>query len=495
MTMREGPLPEQVRNEYYRLLVEQVKDYAIFMITPGGIVTTWNTGAERIMGYRPEEIVGEHFSVLYEQDEVESGKHQRELHLAQVHGSFEDYGWRIRKDRTQFWVNVIITPLYQSTDLLGYSVIMRDISERRAVEEDFLRSREEFRTLANSLPNIVWTADERGHITYWNQSFYKYTGILEHEVHRARLDNHVHPDDLASLRAAWRTSISTRKEFEAEYRLKNANGEYHWHLARALPVKDAKGRVAKWIGAAFDVHEQKLMMERKDEFIGIAGHELRTPLTSIKAYSQLLERSIDIGDCEAAKKFLLKTHTFIDRLNSLVADLLDISKLQRGKLPMHFTVLQIDEFVREFTEVLRLSYPGHVIMVQGKTGKYVRADRARLEQVITNYVSNAVKYSPDSKKIDINLKYRNNQVQVCVKDYGMGISEDQLKNVFNKFFRAKSMKSSSIQGLGLGLYIAWEIIKLHGGVVGVRSKIGEGSEFYFKLPVYSGEDRGVVGEG
>jgi PAS domain S-box-containing protein len=490
MTQRESSLPGNLGIDHYRLLVEQVKDHAIFMITPQGNIATWNTGAERINGYRPEEIIGKDFSVLYEPEEVEGGKPQRGLHLAQAYGSFEDFGWRVRKDGTRYWANEIITPLYTSTELIGYSMIIRDLNERRAVEESFLESREEFRTLADSLPNIVWTADERGHITYWNRSFYKFTGIREHEVHRAKLVSYVHPEDLEKLRSLWRESISTGREFEAQYRLKSKTGDYYWHLARALPLRGSKGKVLKWIGAAFDVHEQRMMMERKDEFIGIAGHELRTPLTSVKAYIQLLERSLDTQDCDSAMKYLRKTHTFIERLNTLVADLLDISKLQRGKLPLQFSVFSIDDFVKDFAEVMRMSYPGYTITVEGRSGKYVRADRARLEQVITNYVSNAVKYSPGSNKIEIRTEYRNQHVHVIVKDYGMGIPEDQLKNVFNKFFRAKNLKTS-IQGLGLGLYIAWEIIKLHGGTVGVRSKVGEGSEFYFKLPVYAEADKGA----
>lgn len=475
---------DNVEVDYYRLLVEQVKEYAIFLITPDGFVASWNTGAERITGYSCEEILGKHVSILNEPTESLTERTRQELETAYSRGRYEDYGWRMRKDGTRFWANEILTPLYsKSQEFIGFSKVIRDLTERKRAEESLLRSREEFRTLANSLPHVVWTADSNGFVTYWNQSFYKYTGLTESEIHNITVPDTVHPDDVSKLRGLWREAVNTGSEFEAEFRLKNRSGEYRWHVGRAVPLKNSRGQVLKWIGASFDIHERKLSAEKKDEFIGIAGHELRTPLTSIKAYAQLIERSLDKNDIATAKEFVRKAYTFIDKLNNLIAELLDISRIQRGTLPLELRTISIDDLVKECVESYQLTTKTHRIVVEGRARAMVRCDRPRLEQVITNYLSNAVKYSPEKDIVYVRLERKDKYVRVSVKDEGIGIPKDQLKSVFNKFYRAENM-NSSIHGLGLGLYISAEIIRLHGGMVGVMSEEGKGSEFWFILPVY-----------
>jgi PAS domain S-box-containing protein len=476
---------DNVEADYYRLLVEQVKEYAILLLTPDGFVASWNTGAERITGWTCDEILGKHFSIFNEAGATLPDKARNELETAYTRGRYEDYGWRLRKDGSRFWGNEILTPIYdKNKKFIGYSKVIRDLTERKRAEESLLRSREEFRTLANSLPHVVWTADSNGFITYWNQSFYQYTGLTEKDIHNVKVPDTVHPDDVENLRGLWREAVSTGTGFEAEFRLKSRTGEYRWHAGRAKPLKDPQGNVLKWIGSSLDIHERKLSAEKKDEFIGIAGHELRTPLTSIKAYAQLIERSIDSGDTETAKKYVNKAYTFIDKLNELIAELLDISKIQRGKMPFDLRTLNIDDLLKECVESYQLTITSHRIIVEGSTGAMIRADKPRLEQVISNYLSNAVKYSPGEDTVHVMLTRENDHVQISVKDHGIGIPEDQLNNVFNKFYRAENM-SSSIQGLGLGLYISAEIVKLHGGKVGVTSEEGKGSDFWFRLPVYS----------
>lgn len=478
-----------METDYYRLLVEQVREYAIFVLSPDGFVASWNEGAARITGYQADEIIGKHFSVLYEPSDSNNEKADRELTIAFSRGRYEDYGWRMRKDGSRFWANVILTPIYNNNrDFIGFAKVIRDLTERKRAEENLLRSREEFRTLANSLPHIVFTADNYGFITYWNKSFYKYTGLSEDVIHQVTVPDTVHPDDVYRLRGLWREAVSTGENFEAEFRLKRYDGEYRWHLGRAVPLKNSTGLVLKWIGASVDVHEAKMSAEKKDEFIGIAGHELRTPLTSIKAYAQLLERCIDSDDKECSKQYIEKIYTFIDKLNKLIADLLDISKIQRGKMPLESSLINIDDLVKDCVEATQLSSRKHKIYIKGKVGLKVRGDKARLDQVLNNYLSNAIKYSPGCEKVEVCLEKENNSICITVRDFGIGIPKDQVKNVFNKFFRAQNT-TNNIHGLGLGLYISAEIVRLHGGSVGVNSEEGKGSEFWFTLPLYSGPDR------
>lgn len=485
--------PGKTHNEHYRLLIEQVKGYAIFMLSPSGIITSWNTGAEMLKGYKAEEVIGKPASIFCEPGN-EHRKVNEALATALRKGHFEETGSRVRKDGSHFKANIVITPVYNDDGkLIGYSNITRHISEQ-FTEDDLVRSSDEFRILADFLPHVVWTANSEGNIIEWNRSFYLFTGLDPEMIKDSRASHVVHPDDVEQLRTVWRNSVLSGSDFEIEFRLRSKEGEYHWHLGRATPIKNRIGRVIKWIGAAMDVHEQKMSMEKKDEFIGIAGHELRTPLTSMKAYVQLLQKALEATDLNTSKKYADKIHSFIDRLNMLVSDLLDISKIHRGKLPLEFSEFSIDDFIRDAVEVQQTSIKTHWIFIEGHAGVKVRADKLRLEQVFCNYLSNAVKYSPGADNVSVIVEHSQGWVTVTVKDYGIGIPAAQIKQVFNKFFRAHN-KKSNIQGLGLGLYISSEIIKMHGGSVGVSSEEKSGSTFWFRLPVYSapGPD-GVAGE-
>jgi two-component system sensor histidine kinase/response regulator len=231
-----------------------------------------------------------------------------------------------------------------------------------------------------------------------------------------------------------------------------------------------------------EIEIRKKAENKKDEFISIASHELKTPLTSVKGYVQLLERSIDKGDLPTVKRHLKKAQVQLDKLNDLIADLLDISKVESGKLEFNQKNFIMDELLDNVVEIIQQSNPEFKFIKNGSVSMPVYADEMRIEQVIINFLTNAIKYSPGTHEISINLRQEADRIYLGVRDYGIGINLDQQKNVFEKFFRVEET-AIQFQGLGIGLYISAEIIKRHGGEIGVCSKIGEGSEFYFYLPV------------
>ncbi len=226
---------------------------------------------------------------------------------------------------------------------------------------------------------------------------------------------------------------------------------------------------------------------KKDEFISIASHELKTPLTSVKGYMQLLERSIDKGDTATVKKHLGKAQVQLEKLNELIADLLDISKIESGKLKFNKRYFSIDELLDSVIDIIHQSSPEFKIIRNGAIAREIYADEMRIEQVVINFLTNAIKYSPGTNEIHINLSNKGDKVYLGVKDFGIGIAPEQQKCVFDKFYRVEET-AIHFQGLGIGLYISAEIIRRHGGEVGVKSKLAEGSEFYFILPVDSGSE-------
>lgn len=233
-----------------------------------------------------------------------------------------------------------------------------------------------------------------------------------------------------------------------------------------------------------EIEFRKEAERKKDEFISIASHELKTPLTSVKGYVQLLERSVNKGDIETVKKHLGKAQVQLEKLNGLIADLLDISKIESGKLKFNKQYFSVDCLIDNVIEVMHQSNPDFKVHRKGIAGCEVYGDEMRIEQVLVNFLTNAVKYSPGTNEIQLTVNVNEGALYVAVKDSGIGISPEQLPHVFDKFYRVEET-SQRFQGLGIGLYISAEIIRRHGGKVGVNSTYGEGSEFYFIIPVDS----------
>jgi two-component system sensor histidine kinase/response regulator len=239
-----------------------------------------------------------------------------------------------------------------------------------------------------------------------------------------------------------------------------------------------------------EIESRKEAEHKKDEFISIASHELKTPLTSIKGYLQLLSRSVDKENMAPLKHHLDKVHNQVEKLNVLVADLLDISKIEGGKLKFNMGFFSIDKLLQDVIEVTRQTNPGFTITINGVAGEQMFSDEMRLEQVITNFLTNAVKYSPGTNKIDVTISVCDNTLYLAVKDFGIGMPEEHLQQVFEKFYRVEKT-SLRFQGLGIGLYISKQIIERLGGEIGVNSKLGQGSEFYFYLPMHSPQEENI----
>ncbi len=226
--------------------------------------------------------------------------------------------------------------------------------------------------------------------------------------------------------------------------------------------------------------EAQAASKRKDEFMSIASHELKTPLASMKAYIQLLGRSLEKDD--KVRPYVDRTLAQINKLNALIADLLDSSRIENGRLKFNESLFNFGKLLKDSVEMMRQTYPDYQICVSGDSNVLVLGDELRLEQVILNYMTNAVKYSPDEKKIELSTRMENNYLIVAIRDHGIGIPKENQAEVFQKFYRAEGT-AQRFQGLGIGLYICYEIIQRHHGKCWLESEPGKGSVFYFSLPL------------
>jgi len=372
-----------------------------------------------------------------------------------------------------------------SGEPIAVGAVMRDMRPELAAKQALADSEQLLRNITSAAPTALWMSDEEGLFTYHNQTWLDWTGrTCEENLGNGWLES-VHPDDRKHVEEKFRSDRAEKQFYEVEFRLMHSDGNIHWCIANGKPQYRTDGTFTGYIGACIDITEQKHLQQQKDDFIGIASHELKTPVTSIKAYTQVLEKMLlRKGETKEAE-MISKMDGQINRLTSLIGDLLDVTKINSGKLQFNDREFDFIPMVKELTEDLQRTTDKHTLIEEYKGEGVVFGDKERIGQVISNLITNAIKYSPNSEKIIIHTSVKVNELTLCVTDFGIGISQDKLEKVFEQFYRVSGDMQHTFPGLGLGLYISSEIIKREGGRIWVESQEGKGSTFCFALPLTS----------
>lgn len=357
-----------------------------------------------------------------------------------------------------------------------------DITLWKDKEDVEKKNAQDLKIILETLPQITSTAAPDGSITFFNQSFLDYAEMGFDEAVSNGWQTVINPEMLPDVLKAWEHCIKTGEDFNMELMLKRKSDDaYRWHLLRASAIRNADGIITSWVGTATDLNDQKTKEQAKDEFISIASHELKTPLTTAKAYIQLLQMSIEKGNTKELI-YAQKATTAINRLNDLIAELLDVSKIQNGKLALNITAFNFNEMMASAIEDVQHASPNHNIQMIGEIRPAIKGDQQRLQQVVINLLTNAVKYSPKSDTVRVNITEENGWVMVSVQDTGIGILKANLEKVFERYYREDG-RSIYFEGLGIGLSISHEIIQRHHGRLWVESEAEKGSTFYFTIPV------------
>ena len=377
--------------------------------------------------------------------------------------------------------------LYPSKDEAGKTIsviaIAYEVTEDLKIRKKLSQSEEKYRNLSDALPLIIFTANPEAEIVYCNDKLKNYLGESVADPIGEKFYHLSHPDDVEELKEIWQEALRNKENFEAEHRSYNTfSKQYNWLLTRAVPIFGEDGEIVEWIGSSTNVNEFKLLEAQKDTFLGIASHELKTPLTSLKIYAQVLERVLKKAGDDKNAEYAHKMDAQVTKLNSLIGDLLDVTNMTLGKMQLNEENFNFEDLAEEMVEELQLNAP-QKITFEKKSGGMVIADKNRISQVMSNLISNAIKYSPETKEIIVTTQLIENGVEFCVQDFGMGMPEDQKDKVFAQYYRVSGETQTTIPGLGLGLYISAEIIERSNGKIWVNSILGKGSTFCFSLPV------------
>jgi len=508
--------------EELALLLDAVQDYAIFLLSPTGHIRSWNSGAERTMGYDGPEVIGKHFSIFYGPDDQASHKPEAELAVASSEGRIEDEGWRIRKDGERFWANTVITALRNSDgSVRGFAKVTRDLTRHREAEERLRQSEELFRLLVQSVQEYaIFLIDPEGNIVTWNEGARRLKGYERSEIVGRNFSIFYPEADVRAGKPQWELEQAlTRGSVEDEGWRIRKDGSRFWANVIITAVFDEHRNLRGYAKVTRDFTErnekdeaQRALIEQrearlqaeeerrraeasyrvaqetnraKDEFLMTLSHELRTPMTAILGWTRLLP-SLPPSE-ESFRDAIASIMRGAQLQARLIDDVLDVSRIMSGKLRMIVENIDVAELINSSIETVRTSVDAKRIAIVTSLAPdlgILVGDPTRLQQVVWNLLTNAVKFTPKEGAIEVSARRTSSHVQISVRDTGEGIETSFLPHIFEMFRQAENPSTRVHGGLGLGLSIVRYFTEAHGGTVSAESLgRGKGSTFTITLPV------------
>lgn len=475
---------EKERNKVQKYL--DVARFIFIVIDADQKVTLINRKGSEILGYEEKEIIGKNWftNFLPKKEKVKS------LFLKLLKG---------KMNLPEYFENSILTKSGEERLIAWHNVALKnrkgkvisvlssgeDITERKIAEEKLKESEARYRSVTESASDAIISTDSDGKIIAWNRGAEIVFGYSEKEVLGMDLTI-IMPEEYRILHSKSFFAAVKNREMKVPGRTYEVEGLRKNGAKFPIELSVASWNMGKRIfftGIVRDITDRKLLEAKKDEFISIASHELKTPITTLKAFSQILKKRLE-NSRDARNSYLLSSiNDQVDKLTNLINDLLDVSKIEAGKLVFHKTYFDLNELVRKIIIDFQYTTDTHEITKEGSIKDAVYGDDHRIGQVLSNLITNAIKYSPKGGKIIIKLAENNKNAIISVKDFGPGISKDDRKKIFERFYRAGHIEENNQSGFGLGLYISKEIVRRHRGKIWVESEAGKGSTFYFTLPV------------
>jgi len=491
------------------LILRNITDYAIFALDTTGNVTEWMEGAERVKGWKAEEIVGRHLSTFYPPEQVAAGVIEDELKATARTGRVERLDWRLRKGGERFWANEIATAMRDDNGkLLGFTKISRDLTEQRRMEEKLRQAEERHRLIVeNARDYAIFMTDSLGRVLTWNTGAERIFGYSEQEILGQDAALLFTPEDRAAGEAAKElaTAVSEGRASDDRWQMRRG-GERFFASGITTSLRDADGVLQGFVKVCRDLTKERKIEEQRerlfeqekvarmeaeramtmrDEFLAVVSHELRTPLTAILLWSKILSNGmVKPDDYPGVFETIRRSAESQQRL---IEDLLDISRMMSGKLRLNVCEADLASVVRAAIETVLPMAEAKDVRIEHslEAGTFnVRIDADRMQQVAWNLLSNGVKFCDKGGRVHVRIERLDRAVRLQVQDTGRGISPDFLPHVFERFRQADATSTRSHGGLGLGLAISQQLVELHGGTIRVASEgLGKGTTMTVELPV------------
>jgi PAS domain S-box-containing protein len=494
---REMQVEQSLREREERLAVtlRSIGD-AVIATDGAGRVTILNAVAEELTGWNAPEAIGrpfhEVFNIVNEDTRQPAVSPVERVLREGVVVGLANHTALVARDGTARPIADSAAPIRDSSGLTsGVVLVFRDQTQERRAEEALRQSEQRLRALADSMPQLAWTAQADGYITWYNQRWYEYTGTTPEQMEGWGWQSVHAPATLPDVLHRWRESIATGTAFEMEFPLRGADGKFRRFLTRVFPLKDSRGAVTQWFGTNTDVTElveaQEALLEsdrRKNEFIGVLSHELRNPLAPIRSSLYLLDRAPPGSERAARAREIIHRQT--GHLSRLVDDLLDVTRISRGKIELQRSRIDAREVVRRACDDHRTLFHdrGLELRVEISDPVWIEADETRIAQVVGNLLQNAAKFSREGGTVIVSVGTAADQAEVRVRDDGIGITGDLMPRLFQPFVQAEGGLARTKGGLGLGLALVKGLVELHGGSVRAFSGgAGRGSELVVSLPL------------
>ncbi len=500
----------QVRTEYQRkwlgVMLSSIGD-AVIATDIDGVINYVNPVAQQLLGMSQTEIMYKQIDKVFK---LIDGKTRRTIpnpipKVIEKNDRVVVSGMPIliSQDGKQIPVDDSAAPISDETGVVkGVVMVFRDVTDRRRNERELAKLTWELdyqvgklNNVISSVPGIVWEVSADGsrptHLNFvsnFAEQMYGYS--MEEWLKSPNFwDKVIHPDDLETVNREFAEMIRIGRGSMVEFRCVKKNGETVWVQTQVVIISDSKRRTVGLRGVTTDISERKELEKRKDQFIGMASHELKTPVTTIKVFSQMIERALEQKGLHEMASYAHRMNEQIDKLTHLIGDMLDISRIEAGKLPFEYISFRLDDLIEETVENMRSITHRNEIVITESCDCTIYGDKERIGQVIINLLTNAIKYSPAGSKILVSASGKQNLAVVSVQDFGIGISKEYQSKVFDRFFQADDPVEKTFPGLGIGLFITSEIVKRHGGKIWVKSERGQGSTFYFTIPL---QEKAVV---
>lgn len=490
----------------YSVLVDGVTDYAIFMLDPNGIVANWNKGAERIKGYRAEEIIGRHFSCFYTEEDRAANMSQHALDSAARDGRYETERLRVRKDGSCFWANVVIDAIKDDNgQLIGFAKITRDITERIHAAQEREEARiaqaqaqqmEAIRLVIDTIPALVWSSLPDGSVDFVSRRWLEYTGLPSEQALGWGYTSAIHPEDFERWRSQRPARISAGVAFEDEARMRRADEEYRHFLIRQVPLRDDSGNIVKWYGTATDIEDRKRAEALQAELARVArlmtmgeltasiAHEIIQPLSAIVTNGNtclhwLEDQTMDLAKARSAATRAVRDAERATDIIRRIRALMTKSETQKAKIDMNGIVTEVLSLTS--SELLRQQVSVDTALAAKLLPVF--GDRVQLQQLILNLIVNGVEAmaSVASRPKELTIETRAegaDHVLVLMRDSGVGLNPEQADQIFDAFFTTKP------EGTGMGLAICRSIVESHDGHIWASPGSPHGAVFQFTLPTH-----------